>query len=516
MSMPYGSIPLFLIGRMGRSRSERSGSGQWASFRSDVRRAWSDLNTLTSRSHKQLVLGVVLAGVALRIAQLWQPITYDEAFTAVFYAPKPVSFILSDYTWPNNHLLHTLFVKVSMALFGTHLWSVRLPAFLAGIAVMPLFYLFTRAMFNRYVALLSLAFVAASGGLIEYSALARGYSLTCLFMMAAFLAGRHLAKRNNGVSAVLVAVFCSLGMWAVPAMIYPAMAIYIWLVLYMMSLYDTSLSRRLLGVGVSFGLFLVFTALAYTPVVVTHSLDHLLHHPRLGENTWAAFVQGHQDKAFDLWVWFNDMAATWISLLGFIGLGYAVYISTKYRILLIAMLVSCIALVLLQASVGPPETWAFVLFNLHLSSGLAVFYALKFVQEKVYPAFSKRFRTALAAGIILAGMGWLGMTGPNDRVERFADAAKAAAWFNGVLKPGDSVHVLDPNDAPFEFHLMVQGMDPALANTQSESGQVFALVSPAKGQTVGSVLLGDKSLRMDSTSMVKVKDWQRLEVWKRR
>ena len=93
--------------------------------------------------------------------------------------------------------------------------------------------------------------------------------------------------------------------------------------------------------------------------------------------------------------------------------------------------------------------------------------------------------------------------------------AYAADWFSGLLKPGDSVHVLDPNDAPFEFHLMSLGMDPALANTQSESGQVFALVSPGKGQTVGSVLLGDKSLRTDSLSMVKVKDWQHLEIWKR-
>lgn len=331
--------------------------GQWAAFRSDMRKGWSDLSTLTSRSHQQMVLGVVFIGAALRVSQLWQPITYDEAFTCVFYAPKPVSFILSDYTWPNNHLLHTLLVKLSMVLFGTHLWSVRLPALIAGIAVMPLFYLFTRAMFNRYVALLSLAFVAASGGLIEYSALARGYSATWLFMMAASLAGRHLAKRNNAVSALLVAVFCALGMWAVPAMIYPAMAIYIWLLLYMISLYDTSLSRRLLGVGFSFGLFLLFSALAYTPVIATHSLDHLLHHPVLGANTWAAFVQGHQDKAFDLWVWFNDMAATWVSLMGFLGLGYAVYISTKYRMMLVAILVSCIGLVLVQASVGSPETW---------------------------------------------------------------------------------------------------------------------------------------------------------------
>jgi 4-amino-4-deoxy-L-arabinose transferase-like glycosyltransferase len=489
--------------------------GQVALFRADMRKGWSDLMSLTSLSHKQLVVGIILVGAAFRISQLWQGITYDEAFTCTFYAPKPVGFILSDYTWPNNHLLHTLLVKLSMALFGTHLWSVRLPALIAGIAVMPLYYLFVRAMFNRYVAVLALAFVAASGALIEYSALARGYSLTWLFMMAASLAGRHLAKRNNLVSAVLVAVFCALGMWAVPTMMYPALAIYLWLLLYLFSLYDTSLNRRLLGLLFSFGLFVVLSALAYTPVIITHSLDHLLHHPTLGESTWAGFVQTHQEKAFELWVFFNDTAATWISLLGFVGLGYAVYISSKYRIMVISLVFSCVPLVLLQSALGPPQTWAFILFNLHLSSGLAVFYALKFVQEKVYAGFTKRFRTAFACVVILGGMGWLGLHLTKDRIERFDDVASAAAWFNGVLRPGDNVHVLDPNDAPFEFHLMAEGIDPAIATSGTGKGQIYALVSPAKGQTVGSVLLGDKSTHTDSTSMVKVKDWQRLEIWKR-
>jgi 4-amino-4-deoxy-L-arabinose transferase-like glycosyltransferase len=500
---------------MGRSRTDQPQLGQVAQFLGDMRKGWADLKSLTSRTHKQLVLGVIIVGALFRISQLWQGITYDEAFTCTFYAPRQVSFILSDYTWPNNHLLHTLLVKISMSIFGTHLWSVRLPALLAGILVMPLFYLFVRAMFNRYVALLTLAFVAGSGALIEYSALARGYSLTWLFMVAASMAGRHLAKRNNLVSAVLVALFCALGMWAVPTMVYPALAIYIWLLLYMATLYKSSLNRRLIGLLISFLLFVVLSALAYTPVIITHSLDQLLHHPTLGESTWAGFVQTHQEKALELWVFFNDTAATWVSLLGFVGLGYAAYISSKYRIMVLSILLASVPLVLAQAALGPPQTWAFVLFNLHLSSGIAVFYALKFVQEKMYAAFTKRMRSALAAAIIVGGMGFLGLRAPKDRLERFDDAANAAAWFVGTLKPGDTVQVLDPNDAPFEFHLMAQGIDPGYVNNGGTRGQLYALVSPAKGQTVGSVLLGERSAGTDSTVMVKVKDWRRLEIWKR-
>ena len=486
-----------------------------AQFRSDVRKGWTDLGSLTSRSHKQLVGAIILVGAAFRISQLWRPITYDEAFTCTFYATRSAGFILSDYTSPANQLFHTLLMKWAMGLFGTHLWSIRLPALVAGVAVLPLFYVFVRAMFNRYVAVLSLAFVAGSGALIEYSALARGYSLTWFFMIAASLAGRHLVKRNNGVSAALVAVFCAFGMWSAPAMIYPALAIYIWLALYLSTLYDTSLNRRLIGVLLSFVLFAVLSTLAYLPVIITHSLDHLLHHPMLGENAWSSFVQTHQDKAFELWVFFNDTAATWVSLLGFIGLGYSVYISTKYRILLIALLLSSVPLVLIKSAVGAPWTWTFVLFNLHMGSGLALFYLLKFIQEKVYAGFSKRMRTTLASGVVLFGMGWFGLHLGQDRVARFDDVAAAVDWFNGALRPGDSVHVLDPNDAPFRFYLLEAGLDASVTNAPASSGLMYALVSPGKGQTVGSVLLGDRSVAADSSAMVKVKDWPGLELWKK-
>lgn len=494
--------------------------GQMALFRKDVHKGWEDLRRLTSASHKWLVLAVVLVGAALRMARLWEGITYDEAFSATFYAVKPASFILSDYTWPGNHLLHTLLTKLSMALFGTRLWSSRLPALLAGVLAMPLYYLFARQMFNRYVAVLALAFVAASGVLIEYSALARGYSIGWLFMVAAWVAGRHVAKRNNAVSAALVAVFCALGLWAVPTMLPAALGVYFWLLFYLMSLYRSSLNRRLLGLLLSFALFVLLSVLVYAPVIATHGLGHLLQHPATGDRGWAEFARTHQDKAAALWVFLNDASTTWVSVLVFAGVAFAAYISVKYRIMLIALVAGSVPLVLLRAWVGSPEGWAFILFNVHLGSGLALFYLLKFVQENVYAGFTKRFRTVLAAALVLAGMGWLGMTMPADRIERFDDAPKAAAWFKDVLHPGDLIRVSAPEDAPFKFHLMAQDIDPAYVNPPVGTGRSYVLVSPAEGQTVGSVLMGSggtagRYAAADSTAMQMVMDWRRLEIWKK-
>ncbi len=489
-------------------------AGQWSEFKVDLREGWGELVKRTSRSHVRWVLFVIFVGTVFRISQMRLGIIYDEAFTYTYYATQPLHFILSNYSYPNNHILHTVLVKLSTGIFGVHLWSLRLPALLAGVAVMPLFYVFVRAMFNRYIGLMAMALVAASGALIEYSALARGYSLTWLFMICAMLAGRYFAKSNNIVGALLVAVFNTLGMWAVPTMIYASIACYIWLLLYLMTNYETSVRRRLMRLAISLMAFILLTAAVYTPVVIVHSLDHLLHHPTMGENTWESFVSTHQDKAFELWAYFNDTSLTLISLLGFAGMIYAAYVSGKYRIMFIALVLGAVPFTILQSMVGPPRIWTYVLFNLHMSSAIALFYALKFIEEKVYAGFSKRFRTMLASVVILAGMGWLGISGAKDRIVREDDARSAADWFQGILRPNDRVLTQFPNEAALEFHLMAHGKDRRSVHVgPGPGGRLFALVGPADGQTLESVLKHNGMEGLDTTTFAKVKDWKRLEIF---
>ncbi|MBK9059297.1 MAG: glycosyltransferase family 39 protein [Flavobacteriales bacterium] len=162
---------------------------------------------------------VLAIGVILRILRLDGPVTYDEALTYVNYSSRSFGFLFSDYMYTGNHILHSAFVRISTLIFGVHLWSLRLPALIAGILVMPLFYAFVRALFNRHIAVIALCLLAVSGPLVEYSALARGYGLTWFFMVCSLLAARHFVKHENSVSVVMLGLFCALGMWAAPVMI---------------------------------------------------------------------------------------------------------------------------------------------------------------------------------------------------------------------------------------------------------------------------------------------------------
>jgi len=502
------------VGRR-RSAAPAETLGAWAAFRRDLGRALGDVRKRTSKAHMRLVWSIVLVGTALRVAQLFLPITYDEAFTYVQYASKPYAVLLSDYSYPNNQVLHTALVRLSTGLFGVHLWSLRLPALLAGVVVMPLFYLFVRAMFNRYIALIALAFVAGSGGLIEYSALARGYSLTWLFYVVALLLGRHFAKTNNWVTAVLIGVSCALGMWAVPTMVHALIAIYGWLALYLVGAYRNTVGQRMSLLVMSLVVALGLALLLYMPVISVHGVAALINHPSMGDSSWANFLRTHQDRALDLWAYFTDTAAAPISLLGMGGLLYAAYISSKYRALLLALILGAVPLTMLQCVVAPPRVWLYTLFMLHLSSAIALFYLLKFVQDKFWPALAKRIRSAVAAVVVLIGMGYLGMRGIQDRLERFPEAAYAAEWFTGILRPGDRVVVDFPWEAPVEFQFIAKGLgrDP-LFTAHRPGGAVYVLVGPGDGQTPASVASHYGHEGISVKQLDKLQDWRRLEVFR--
>ena len=53
--------------------------------------------------YRWTLLAVVAVGAILRLIFLFQPMRYDEAFSFLFFASRPLSEGLSDYAAPNNH-----------------------------------------------------------------------------------------------------------------------------------------------------------------------------------------------------------------------------------------------------------------------------------------------------------------------------------------------------------------------------------------------------------------------------
>lgn len=487
--------------------SERERTGR---SRSSGRKAIQNLWKRTSAAHKRLVVLFVVLGAALRMTQLFEAVTYEESYAYLRFATMPVRGIITDYSDPLNSVLHTLLMKLSTAVLGVGVVQMRLPAFLAGVLCLPLIYLFARAMFNRYIALMTMALCAASGPLIQYSALATGHSLTWMFFLLALLLGRQLARTNALWSAVLLALALALGFYTTPVMVYHAAMVYIWAFVYVMTRYDRSARQRAVRVLTSFVLFVLISVLLYAPVVFSHGIAQLFYHPTMGDNSWTAFSYSQHTASIDLWLWISSTSGIAVSLLGVVAQLYSVYVSTKFRALILSLALSCIPLVLVHRLVGPPQQWAWTLFLFHLGSGIAAFYLLKALQLRLWPGFSKRRRTVIASAVLMAFFAWKAIEGLPGMVTRYAAAKVAAHYLATTVKEHDRVLAEHPWAAPLEFYLLVEGVDPKVTAREPVAPCTLHLVvSPGDGQTPESVLVHNKQPGHHSTEVVKVKRFGR-------
>jgi hypothetical protein len=76
-------------------------------------------------------------GIFLRAWHLGRAARYDEAYTYLECASHRLLHVVSGYRAPNNHILHSLLVHFSTQLFGAGHVGLRLPAFVAGVLIIP-------------------------------------------------------------------------------------------------------------------------------------------------------------------------------------------------------------------------------------------------------------------------------------------------------------------------------------------------------------------------------------------
>lgn len=140
---------------------------------------------LSPRLVRGLLVGITLLALLLRSVRLGSDLWLDEIAPFLAYHGRSLLSILGDYGAPNNHLLNTVLVNASAALFGPREWAIRLPAMLAGVATVPLVYRAGRLAFDRGTSLAAALLLAVSYHHVFFSQDARGYAAYLLFSLAA-------------------------------------------------------------------------------------------------------------------------------------------------------------------------------------------------------------------------------------------------------------------------------------------------------------------------------------------
>lgn len=243
---------------------------------------YSDLNKRTGAA---VFTSLLVIGFAMRLAYLFQPMRADELVTYFEFASRPFSVAISNY-WPNNHVLHTVLVHCSTGLFGNSEVAIRLPAFVAGVLIVPAVYLVFRNLYNRWTGLLAMGLVVPSSLLISYSTDARGYAIqTLLVLLLVYVALR--IKRESG-GWLLWTGFVAIGtlaFYTLPTTIYFYGGVVLWLLI-SAAAGDCKGPRWkvIASLAAACAATAVLTTLLYLPIILNQGASALL------SNEWVSSV----------------------------------------------------------------------------------------------------------------------------------------------------------------------------------------------------------------------------------
>ena len=196
-----------------------------ADIMSAIRAGWKDL----SPWGRGALAAITVLGIGLRLLYMNDGLEYDESFSYLFFASRPLYVGLSYYQLPNNHLLYTMFMHLGIQMFGTSAWAVRGFALLFGVLAIPLTYFLGRRVLNARAGLIAALLVSTSHWMIRYSTQGRGYSLQLLLLLLMALLAFYLRNRDNRAAWMNMALFAALAVHTIPTGIYAVTFLWVWM-----------------------------------------------------------------------------------------------------------------------------------------------------------------------------------------------------------------------------------------------------------------------------------------------
>lgn len=172
--------------------------------------AWGE--SATDRQRLAFLVVCTMFTLVLRATPLRRSLWYDELYSWVHFINVDWLATITTYRAANNHPLYSLFARVCFSLLQSD-WSLRLPAFVAGVLLVYQTYRLT-ARFSWLTQRLATLMVAVHPLLVVHSTEARGYagaSAACLALLA------QINVRDGRFRRPLVALLVLLSVWQHPA-----------------------------------------------------------------------------------------------------------------------------------------------------------------------------------------------------------------------------------------------------------------------------------------------------------
>ena len=444
-----------------------------------------------------ILLGITCAGIFFRYAYLWRPMGHDETYTFMAFASRGFRAVITDYHLPNNHVFHTVLVNVFYQLFGDSPAVIRVPAFIAGILVIPSTYLVGRIFYSSKIGLVGASIVASLPVLIDYSTTARGYPIITFFALLIIALAVYVKDHRNLVAWGGLVLIASLGIYTNPTMIYPIGMAFTWLLFSKLiddvnQEYERNYYLYLLG---SAGTILVLSAILYSPIIYTSGLGSIIGNDVIEALTWSEFTQSILPRIKNTWAEWNRGLPSLISLLALIGLTASFFVPSlprNRRVPLILSGVIWIGTAVIVQRVAPwPRIWIFLLpfFVIWISAGYIGLFDL------IFQKFSRHqiLINILVSVLVIAPL-ILGFTRSypqyDQKLHAIGAVEEVADFLKDDLKKNDVVVVTSPDTIVLKYYLRRLGVSKEATELtkEKEFDRAIVVVNKGHGQALDYVL----------------------------
>ena len=388
---------------------------------------------MTEPLKKLMVAAIIILGTLLRLFFINRTFQYDEAFTYYSYVETNPFLALANYSYPNNHIFHTLLVQISTFLFGDNLFAIRLPAFIAGVLLLPLGYIFFKRVLNRNIALLGLAIISVAPPLVEYSVNARGYTLICCCFLLLLLF--VLKKESNRFDLLWMIIIAVIGFHSIPVFLYPFSIAMIWL---WMNRGKRALKNILIIIsGTALG-----SLVMYTPVLIYSGLNSLAGNSFITPEPFLVILENLKSFPLRFSTWISGGYGITFLILTLLGIA-SVFLKSnkKLRTLLLSALIGILSILLLTQKTPPTRVWIFLAF---------IWIPILLVPLR----FIKMHQVAFIVLSLLFSIVGMANTFQYIQIKHHTpDFNRISLVLQPLIKSGDQIIAKLPLDYPLEYYL---------------------------------------------------------------
>ena len=489
----------------------------------DARRFFADLRPQKNEyGYLAIVLLVMLLGIIFRLERIYAPFGHDEAYTYVAFA-RSLFTAISDYHLPNNHVFHTILTYFSTQIFGNQPRAVRLPAFIAGVLLIPAAYWLAKRLYGSWVALGAALLVAWFPPLVAYANDARGYTFLALFTLLTLVLGDIVRKNKNLFAWGLISLFSALGFYTIPIMLFPFGVLFVWL--FLENLFQGPGPYRTkwefiwywsaAGLGAA-----ILTLLFYTPIFIYSGPATFFANKFIAPVPWGDFLETLSSRLGDARIEFTSRVPLLFTLL--FAAGWVLSLLFHWRIskdrvpLQLAAILWIVILLLVQRPNAWARMWVFILPLMLIWAAAGLLGLLEKVPRKILsrvPLAAIVFGLALSVGIWQAAR----LIPQLPRLWTIhGDEENTVLYVQSQLQQGDLIVVSAPEDAPIWYYSEYHGIPDANFDTRSSTFErVLILVDRFAGQTPAWVIAdrGPDSVTLDVKSPLLLHTFGKMQVF---